>query len=336
MTQEATGTLTEVPQGSVDDSAELPRNVVATGSLRNTTVSLDHLRRGPVLRVMGEDQTHARLLAFTPVPLPPILVERSSMRVIDGMHRVLAARLRGETTIDVCFFDGNEADAFVAAVQANIEHGKPLSLADREHAAERIMSLHADWSDRVIGETCGLSPKTVAGIRRRTTTEHPQLHTRMGKDGRSRPLDPVPGRQRIAQAVIADPGASLQQIAVETGTSVGTVRDVRRRLTRGESPIPARCNSRSDETKPIHPQVPAGGGWTEDTACAATEDARRFARWFDSNKVAPEDCEAYVNAVPLSRSYAIIAQAQERARVWTEFATALETRARKEASAANR
>jgi hypothetical protein len=284
---------------------------------------------------MGEDQAYARLLAFTPVPLPPILVERSTMRVIDGMHRVLAAGLRGENSIDVTFFDGNEAESFVAAVRANIEHGKPLNLADREHAAERIIALHPDWSDRVIGETCALAPRTVAGVRLRATSEHPQLHARMGKDGRSRPLDPIPGRQRIAQAVLDEPDASLQKLADRTGTSVGTVRDVRRRLARGESPIPPRRRNRRDHVESEEDQAPSDGSWTQDSACASTDDARRFASWFDATRIREEQCNQYVNAVPLSRSYAIVTEAQARARAWMDFAAALENRARKEASVRN-
>lgn len=296
------------------------------------TVPIDQLRRGPVLRVMGEDQAYARLLALTPLPLPPILVDRSSMRVIDGMHRVLAARLRGETEIVVAFFEGDEAELFVAAVQANIEHGKPLSLADREHAAERIIGLHADWSDRVIAETCGLAPRTVAGIRRRATSEHPQLHARMGKDGRARPIDPVPGRQRIVNAVTADPNASLQKIASTTGTSVGTVRDVRRRLARGEDPIPLRGVGRHELPKSEHMAVASDSSWADDSACASTDEANGFARWFDANRVRVEECETHVNAVPLSRTYTAIAEAQARARAWLTFAAALENRVRKEAS----
>ncbi|MFC7729983.1 hypothetical protein [Actinomadura keratinilytica] len=69
--------------------------------------------------------------------LPPILVHRRTMRVVDGMHRLRAARLQGRCEIGVRFVDGPDADVFVAAVRANIGHGLPLSLADREAAAAR-------------------------------------------------------------------------------------------------------------------------------------------------------------------------------------------------------
>lgn len=329
----------------VPEESQLSDEVVATGPTRLlhsvppstttvTEIAVDLLRRGPTLRVMGEDQAHARLLAWTPTQLPPILVDRSTMTVIDGMHRVLAAKLRGEKTITVRFFEGSEAEAFVAAVKANIEHGRPLSLADREHAAERIMALKPEWSDRVIGEKCALSPKTVAGIRRRTTEDVLQLPVRTGRDGRARPLDPVPGRERIAQEMALDPDASLRQIAIKTGTSVGTVRDVRRRLAQGESPLPDRLHRRAEqaEATAIEAGTAPGDCWADDAALASTEEARQFARWMDSSSIRPEDCDQYLNVPPLNRLYAIIAEAQARSGVWARFAVALEGRARKEAA----
>src|SRR5262245_30551600 len=70
----------------------------------------------------GEDAKHIRVLAATDAALPPILVHRATMRVVDGMHRVGAARLQGRDEILVEFFDGSEAEAFVVAVRKNMDH----------------------------------------------------------------------------------------------------------------------------------------------------------------------------------------------------------------------
>ena len=59
-------------------------------------------------RLEGEDLEHIRSLAELTDELPPILVHRQTMRVIDGMHRMKAAMLRGERTIEATFYDGNE------------------------------------------------------------------------------------------------------------------------------------------------------------------------------------------------------------------------------------
>lgn len=87
------------------------------------------------------------------------------MRVIDGMHRVRAAQIRGETEIRATFFVGDDSEAFVAGVRANTTHGLPLSLEDREAAARRIVELFPDWSNRAIASVSGLSDKTVGAIR---------------------------------------------------------------------------------------------------------------------------------------------------------------------------
>ena len=62
-------------------------------------VPLDTLRLGFSPRLQGHDEHMVRILAESPRPLPPILVQDASNRVIDGTHRLLAARLRGERSI---------------------------------------------------------------------------------------------------------------------------------------------------------------------------------------------------------------------------------------------
>ncbi|HEY1620466.1 MAG TPA: ParB/RepB/Spo0J family partition protein, partial [Streptosporangiaceae bacterium] len=111
-------------------------------------------------RLQGESNEHIRMLAATDAQLPPILVHRPTMQVVDGMHRLRAALLRGQPTISVRFLDGSAEDAFISAVQANIEHGLPLTLADREAAADRIIATHPWRSDRWIATVTGLAAST--------------------------------------------------------------------------------------------------------------------------------------------------------------------------------
>src|SRR5579859_6840630 len=125
------------------------------------------LRPADSPRLNGEDRAHIVRLAESETSLPPILVDRRTMRVIDGMHRLMAASLQGRDTIEVIFFDGSEADVFLRAVEENVAHGLPLSLADRRAAAERIITSHPHMSDRAIGQTTGLAAKTVAAVRKR-------------------------------------------------------------------------------------------------------------------------------------------------------------------------
>ncbi|UWS69865.1 ParB/RepB/Spo0J family partition protein [Streptomyces noursei] len=192
-------------------------------------------------RLAGEDAEHAHTLSQSEAQLPPIIVHRSSMRIIDGMHRLRAAILRGRDEIDVQFFDGSEKDAFVLAVESNVQHGLPLTLSDRTAAAGRIVKSHPEWSDRAVAAATGLAAKTVAAIRRRSATEEvPQLHTRIGRDGKARPVNSAEGRRLASTLLMEKPDASLREVAKAAGISTGTVRDVRQRLQRNENPVPPR------------------------------------------------------------------------------------------------
>ncbi len=137
-------------------------------------------------RSAGSSNAHARVLAEAEEELPPILLHGPTMRVIDGMHRLEAAKLRGAKTISVRFFNGDEEQAFVLAVEMNVKHGLPLSLADRKAAAMRIMKAYPNWSDRAVAAKAGLAHKTVGSLRCRSSGELPQLTARVGRDGRVR------------------------------------------------------------------------------------------------------------------------------------------------------
>lgn len=202
------------------------------------------LRPADSPRLNGEDKAHIARLAETETPLPPILVDRRTMRVIDGMHRLMAASLQGQEVIDVIFFDGSDADVFLRAVQENVAHGLPLSQADRRAAAVRIIASHPHMSDRAIGHSVGLAAKTVAAIRKSSSEEMPQSNARLGRDGKVRPLDSGVGRRRAAELLEQQPEASLRDVARAAGISPATVLDVRKRLQRGESPVPERPAAR--------------------------------------------------------------------------------------------
>lgn len=151
-------------------------------------VPIGSLVLGNSPRLAGVNVEHARLMAESGARLPPILVHRVTMRVIDGYHRLRAVQLRGGRAIAVCFFDGDEEQIFAQAVWANVAHGLPLTLADRSAAAERLVRAHAEWSDRRIAGQVGLSPKTVGAVRDRLSEEIPQSRVRVGRDGRARRL----------------------------------------------------------------------------------------------------------------------------------------------------
>lgn len=188
----------------------------------------------------GIDHEHVRALAESDAEFPPILVHRQTMRVVDGMHRLRAMALRGCETITASWFDGDEKAAFLRAVEANVAHGLPLSLEERKVAALRILESHPDWSDRGIAAMTGLNAKSVGLLRRTMTGGAPEHTPRIGRDGRVRPASTTAGRAAAAEVIRQNPAASLREIARLAGISVGTARDVRRRLADGAEPVPGR------------------------------------------------------------------------------------------------
>jgi ParB-like chromosome segregation protein Spo0J len=276
---------------------------------------VDKLRFGLSPRMEETDPDHVAALAEVLGDVPPILVQASTMRVIDGVHRVLAARSVGQKTIRAVLFEGDETAAHIEAVHRNVKHGKPLTLAEREAAAFKFIELVPEWSDRRIAIVSGISPKTVARLRERATVDSAQMRARVGRDGRVRAVDASEVRRRVVEALRADPEASNRAIARRAGASQATVRDVRERLARGE-------NGLLSVVEPKRKRKPAAE--TE----APTVVPGDFAGWFAARGIEDGDWQPYVDAIPISRVYEVADACRRRSESWRAFATALEDRAR--------
>jgi ParB-like chromosome segregation protein Spo0J len=207
-------------------------------SLPILAVPLNSIRPGFFLRQSGTDASHVQLLAeaANSDDLPAILVQKSSLRVVDGMHRIEVAKLRGQQSINARFVDCTDEEAFVLAVKSNTLHGLPLSRADRISGAKRILAWHRDWSDRAVAAATGLSTRTIASLRGLSADDEKDGAKRLGRDGKRRPVTGAEGRKRAAEYLATHPDAPLRQVAKETDVSIGTVHDIRGRLRRGEDP----------------------------------------------------------------------------------------------------
>jgi ParB-like chromosome segregation protein Spo0J len=266
------------------------------------TVPVSALRAGHSPRQGGEDLEHIRVLAGTPGELPPIIVRRTDMRVVDGMHRLRAAHLRGETSIAVRFFDGTDDDAFVLAVRTNVTHGLPLSLTDRKTAAERIVTSHPHWSDRMIAGVSGLSAATIARIRK----AHPELaaDARVGHDGKVRPVNSIERRRAARTILLAEPTLSLREVARRAGISPETARSVRRRLPH-------------DATPPQQDLVPQ---LRSDPTLRFSESGRTLLRLLEVRAVSPEKWAAIAANMPAHWRDTVARMAFECAEAWQGFA----------------
>jgi hypothetical protein len=291
-------------------------------------------------RLNGISAGHAQALAETDGELPPILVQRRTMKVIDGMHRVDAARRRGEDMISARFFDGDDQDAFLVGVAANVKHGLPLSLADRRSAAARIIKLRPEASDRWIADLAGVAPKTVAAIRRRLPEVPRQLDRRIGRDGRLRPVSPAEGRRTASEMLTAYPDSSLRQIANNAGISVNTARDVREKLRRGMDPVHPAASSSGSSRRPGHRATDRSPAETVDDAAVLerlqrdpavrySQTGRTLLRWLRSQRlVTSSDWSDVVSAIPPHCSFDIVRLARVYSVTWAEFAEVVDQQTR--------
>lgn len=299
-------------------------------------VSVDSLECASSPRTAGESMEHIGILAESEVRLPPIVVHRSTMRVIDGVHRLRAAMLRGDEFIEVKFFDGTVPDAFVMAVELNRAHGLPLSLADRKAAAEHIIGTHTRWSDRRIARVVGLAANTVGAIRR-STAQNEQSTTSVGSDGRVRPRDGAEGR-RLAEGLIrTNPESSLRDIAKAAGISPATASDVRARVGRGESPITPRQQVDRQGRKPAGPGIARApvpsmpradivDSLTRDPSLKFTGAGKVLLRALRVCVVDADDWARIIDTVPTHRQETVASLAQACAGMWQELADRLAER----------
>jgi len=304
-------------------------------------VSVDALSAALSPRLDGVNPDHVRVLFEIKSQLPPILVNRSTMQITDGMHRVAAARMRGDDTIRVRLFDGSDREAFALAVKSNIAHGLPLTHADRVAAAAEIVRLYPDWSDRAVAATAGLSATTVADIRRRTVGPGRLAETqkRVGLDGRLRPVDPGAGRERIRCMIRDWPNASLRQLARKAGVSPNTVRGIKKQMQEAESEaVPQR---EEPQCRPEHVVIPPTVDvvipptvdsvlrqLSQDPSVRFTESGRTAVRWFFARVVRPGEWKRVVDGLPTHTAFSLAEVARTCASEWESLAQILMERTR--------
>lgn len=250
-------------------------------------------------RTAGHDEKSVRILADLDRPWPPLLVQRRTYRVIDGMHRLLAARMRGDEMIAVRLCDCDDSDAFVFAVRANVGHGLPLSLSDRKAAAFRILGSRPAWSDRRIALATGLSGKVVAAIRRRRspTAASPDSR-RVGEDGNGerRPVDAAPRRATVTRLLDKEPASSATRgIAKRAGVAAETLRSVK---VDAQADLAARAQPGSRPRLPQPDPSRCLQILLKDPSLRSNEAGRLLLRALSAQALLDRDLESLVKIVP--------------------------------------
>jgi len=156
------------------------------------------------------------------VTLPPVVVVDDGREkiLVDGFHRLQAAKAIGRRQIDALVYEADETHAMVYAVGANAGHGLRRTNKDKQLAIRRLL-LHPRFpgvSSRVIAEWVGVDHKTVA-----------QVRSRLKKDGFLTPTDRVVGadghshRSRKAASPAGEiphqpsPGSAGPEVVAATG-----------------------------------------------------------------------------------------------------------------------
>ncbi|MFI6099484.1 ParB/RepB/Spo0J family partition protein [Lentzea sp. NPDC051213] len=288
-------------------------------------VDITVLRPADSPRVGGCSEEFVHALASSDAQLPPIVVHRPTMKVVDGAHRLRAAVLRGRRSVEVEFVDGPAEDLFVLAVSLNLS---TLSTGDREAAARRLLRSHPQWSDRAIAAAAGLAAKSVGVLRRAVGG---RAANRVGRDGKVRPVNSAAGRRRAGKMLEARPDASLRDIARAAGVSPGTVRDVRLRLSLGQDPVPERMRVAEQacaEEPVVRAEVRSPDAalpvLRRDPSLRFSEHGRLLLRWLEIHAVSPGEWATVAGGVPPHCRELVADLARGCAEAWAEMADALE------------
>jgi hypothetical protein len=154
------------------------------------------------------------------------------------------------------------------------------------------------------------------------------------------------GRGRAAELLAERPDISLREVARRAGVSVGTVRDVRRRLRDGLDPVlRPRRGTKTRQTGGRRPSgtAPAGTvgagavgqqrppasilvGLRRDPMLRHCERGRAVVGWLQAHLVGVEDLAQVVDAVPAHCCYSVAELAAGYAQAWAQIAQELAAR----------
>ncbi|MFI8360382.1 hypothetical protein ACIGD1_09490 [Streptomyces sp. NPDC085612] len=135
-------------------------------------------------RAVRVDEGHAQELAASGRTLPPLLVHRTTMRVVDGSQTVAALRRR---------------EAPARAPQGRVGRDgrvRPADPARRREVAARLLAGRPTASLRQIAREAGTAPSTVRDVRRRIGEGADPVPAAQRRSGNGPAPAPVPARGR--------------------------------------------------------------------------------------------------------------------------------------------
>jgi hypothetical protein len=172
----------------------------------------DDLQPASQMRVKLDDEaveSYAEILDS----LPPVLLmyDPTTLKhwVVDGGHRLTAAKLKKRTKIQANVKAGSYLDAFKEAARVNAANPVRVTNADKRHRVEVAMT-HPEmskWSNRRIAEACGVAHDTVNRLRPESQLDESSSSATVGRDGKAR-KPPKPRKSKPSGNSAPQPEAS--------------------------------------------------------------------------------------------------------------------------------
>jgi hypothetical protein len=189
-------------------------------------------RRSRVRRAL--DPEHVEQLAEVLDRCPPIVLS-SDGALVDGEHRVAAARRLGLTALPAVVLPAPTAagEDLIRALEANASHGLPLTRQERRDAVAAVLAVRPELSDRQTARICGVGRSVVAAVRAAhdcSGGSNGHVNDRLGRDSKRYGTAPDGWHALLEAWLRVEPTATVRELAALTGASVGAVHNRRRDL----------------------------------------------------------------------------------------------------------
>lgn len=207
---------------------------------------------------------------------PPIVLFRDGngrLWLVDGHHRVMAAKRRKFATIRAIIIPGTKEDAVWEAIKANSQNGLPLLGVDIRRAVGMVLEIWPDRSNVMIAEAIGCNESTVRRHRDSFSTSAPaevETTKRVGKDGKRRSAKRKKKQQKTESADESASASTAQSSETERDCDATTQTE---NIPTAKKSVEIKCRGAADAK--------------EQEVIAATDAlAKRIDEWF---AVAPND-----------------------------------------------
>ncbi len=191
------------------------------------TVALEQLDIAPGVQLAARGVDGATVQGYVEAlasgaQFPPVLAfsENGNLWLADGFHRVAALKFLGHETVEAEIKDGTKCDAMIYAATANVEHGKPMSQAEKREAGKRLLRL-TNWSNREIARRLAVSEKAVRNWRALSAdmSADTSLTRTVMRSGTTYTMDVSAIAKRPTQAEWKPPDAPVPHVSYNSGNN---------------------------------------------------------------------------------------------------------------------